>query len=155
MSGVNGGLSKAPFSTSNLIFNFKYSFFAKYDGSFYCSGGYLDLAFSLQCNIYYSAELYTILYSIWAASPWRYIIWKSGTFFATLKANCGQVFIKKISNPYISELALGLAPQKYKGWYLYGAFGAYGIPSINSTNSTDSISSISFIMASNLIFLGC
>ena len=38
--------------------------------------------------------------------------------FATLTANCGQVFNeKKTSNPYISELVLGCTPQKYKSCF--------------------------------------
>ena len=40
---------------------------------------------------------------------------KGGTFFATLTANCGQVFNLKTSNPYISELVLGRTPH-------YGAY---------------------------------
>ena len=44
-------------------------------------------------------------------------------------ASCGQVFNKNNSNPYISELVLGCAPEKYKVQYSYEA-----INFINSIN---------------------
>ena len=50
-------------------------------------------------------------------------------FFATLTAYCRQVWQKKPSNPYITELVLRHTPQKYMVWCRYDA--------INSINSID------------------